>query len=1166
MSTPPTKFWSGWPLTPRTEPVDKGKGIASLENLDQEALKKKVSELQNELFDYQYNMGLLLLEKKEWSSKFEEIKQALEESDIAYRREQTAHAIAISEVEKREENLRKALGVEKQCARELEKELREMRSEHAETKYTADSKLAEANALTTSIEEKSLEIEAKLRAANAKLAEVNRKSSEVERKLNEVCAQENALRRERLSFIAERETYETNLSRQREDLQEWERKLQAAEERLADGRRLLNQREQRANDTDTILSQKKNDLEDEQRKIVIANSVLRKKEDDMSSQIENLTHMEKELEDVRKSLEIKERELLDLQEKLNIKERDGIQNLMDEHRRVLHYKEEEFELELRQRRASLDGELKGKVLELEKKEAEVNHMDEKIKKREQALEKKMEKVKEKEKDHELKLKALKEKEKSLKNEEKSLGTERKQIVSERENLLALKAELENVKADLEKQQIKISEGTEQLKITEDERIKHARLQSELKQEIDKCRLLQEDLLKEAEDLKQEKERFEREWEELDEKRSEIKIDLQELNEQRKNFEKLKRTDEERISKEKLETENFVQRELEALKVARETFEATMDHEKSILAEQTQSEKSLMLHAFEQQKRELESDMQRKQEEMESTLHVREKLFEEEREKELRNIEYLKEIAHRDMEEMKLERVRLEKEKQEISANKGILEVQQLEMKKDIDVLVGLSRKLKDQRLAYIKERDRFIDLVKQKKSCSSCGEGIRVIEFSDLQALAEAESFEAPPLPSVAQEYLKDGLQGASGRTGDELSPGALNIDSMVSAGTMSWLRKCTSKILKFSPGKNIGNAAPDGLIDESSPSEKCAGISPNKLSNKGNPVDLAVSMNVLDDQRLQQGDGLREVEVGQDTVEETQHSDMKTGLRRPIKKGRGRSSKTAKSADTRTVLEKVPKEGENMHANGNVETSVNLNEESQRESDLLGAAPRNSRKRSHLHTSQGTASEIDGTNSEGKSDTVASNRRKRRQKATPGVQAHAERRYNLRRPRNAAPATSNGSLPDPVSKSQEENWNSRASMETPQVNNSEDVKGRDFTTGHPTVAESPLNDAVDNQGSVANMANELVEHTGLSEEVNETPERPSALSEEVNETPERPSALSEEVNETPERPSAFSVNGDEEEGCGDSADDGDDSDEEEEIEHPGEVSVGKKIWTFITT
>ncbi|KAG5624064.1 hypothetical protein H5410_009282 [Solanum commersonii] len=1116
MSTPPRKSWTGWSLSPRTEPVDKGKGIAFMGtaqksltsqdygNMDQEALIEKVSKLENELFDYQYNMGLLLLEKKEWSSKFEEIKQALEELNEAYRREQAAHLIAISEVEKREENLRKALGVEKQFAQELEKELREMRSEYAETKYTADSKLAEANALATSVEDKSLEVEAKLRAADAKLAEVNRKSSEVERKLNAVYAQENSLRRERSSFNAEREAYETNLSRQREDLQEWERKLQAAEEKLADGRRLLNQREQRANDTDRILRQKQNDLEVEQRKIVTANS---------------------ELEDARKGLEIKERELLDLQEKLNIKERDGIQNLMDEQRSVLHSKEEEFELELRQRRASLDEELKGKVLELEKKEAEVNHMEEKIKKREQAVEKKMEKVKEKEKDHELKLKALKEKEKSLKNEEKILGTERKQLDSEKENLLALKAELENVRAELEKQQIKISEDTEQLKITEDERMEHARLQSELKQEIDKCRLLQEDLLKEAEDLKQEKERFEREWEELDEKRSEIKIDLQELNEQRENFEKLKRTEEERISKEKLETENYVQRELEALRVARETFEATMDHEKSILAEEIQSEKSQMLHAYEQQKRELESDMQRKQEEMESALHVQEKLFEEERQKELSNIEYLKEITHREMEEMKLERVGLEKEKQEISANKGILEVQQLEMKKDIDVLVGLSRKLKDQRLAYIKERDRFIDFVKQQKSCSSCGEGIHVIEFYDLQALAEAETFEAPPLPSVAQEYLKDGLQGSPGRASDELSPGALNTGSMVSAGTMSWLRKCTSKILKFSPSKNIGNAASDYLIDESSPSQKCAGISPNKQSNKGNPMDLSVSMNVLDDHRVQQDDGVRVVKVVQDNVEDSHHSDMKAGQRRTVKKGRGRGSKTEKAANTSTVLGKILKEGENI-TNGSLETSVNMNEESQKGSGLLGGAPRNARKRSH--TSQGTASEIDGNNSEGQSDSVASIRGKRRQQAAPSVQAHAERRYNLRRPRSAAPATSNGSLPDPVSKSQEENRNSKASLQTPQVNNSEDVNDRNFIIGHPTVAESPLNDAVDSQKSSANMANELLDDTGLSEEVNETPKRPSAYRD------------------------------------GEGSDDGDE--EEEEIEHPGEVSVGKKIWTFITT
>lgn len=74
----------------------------------------------------------------------------------------------------------------------------------------------------------------------------------------------------------------------------------------------------------------------------------------------------------------------------------------------------------------------------------------------------------------------------------------------------------------------------------------------------------------------------------------------------------------------------------------------------------------------------------------------------------------------------------------------------------------------------------------------------------------------------------------------------------------------------------------------------------------------------------------------------------------------------------------------------------------------------------------------------------------------------------------------------------------------------------------------------MDNQESRDNMANELLDDRGLSEE----------------------------VNETPKRPSAYGVNGDE--GSDDSDDDGDN--EEEEIEHPGEVSVGKKIWTFITT
>ncbi|XP_027771460.1 protein CROWDED NUCLEI 1-like isoform X2 [Solanum pennellii] len=1094
-------------------------------------------------------MGLLLIEKKEWSAKLEEIKQALSEANEAYRREHTAHLIALSEVEKREENLRKALGVENQCVRELEKELREMRSQYAETKYVADSKLDEAKALATSVEENSLHVELKLRAADAKTAEVSRKSSDVERKMRDIEAQENALRRERSSFNTEREAHESAISKHREELREWERKLKEGEERLADARTLLNQREQRANENDSILRQKQSDLEDEQRKIDIANSVLRKKEVDMSSRLANLASTEKELEDVRKSLEIKKEELDELQEKLNAKEREEIQKLMDEHRAILKSKEEEFELEMRQRHASLDEELENKVIELEKKEAEVSHIEEKLKKREQALEKKSDKMKEKEKDLELKLKALKEREKSLKIDEKELETEKKQIFTEKDRLLALRVELENRRAELEKQQFKINEGIEQLKITEDEKMEHARLQSELKQEIDKYRDLRDTLLNEAEDLKQEKERFEREWEELDEKRSAIKKELQEVNDSKKKFEKLQHTEEERLKKEKLETENYVQRELEALKVAQETFAATMDHERSVLSEKTQSEKIRMLHDFEKQKRDLENEMQRKREEMESALHEQKKRFEEERQRELSNANYLREVAHKEMEVMKSERVRLEHEKQEISSNKMHLVEQQSEMKKDIDVLDGLSRKLKDQREAFAKERERFLAFVKKQENCSSCGEGIRIFELSDLQPLNDVVDLEAPSLRNVVQEYLTDGFQDTPVRANNELLPGALNSGSMASAGTMSWLRKCTTKLLKFSPGKKIEHPASQDLIGGSSPEEKFEGELPDTIVEK-DQVDLAVSIkDTFDDQKLQTDNSVREVEVGQDVPEDSQHSN-RNSQRRPVRKGRGKNSKTghtnSKATSAKITLGENLKESENTLVNGGLEASINVNESQKEESSLFGEAPSKTRKRTRIH---GTASEFDGSHSDGQSDSVTTtSRRKRRQKAAPSVQAPGEKRYNLRHSRSAAVATANGSLPELVSKSQEENGDSKVVPETPAAIS--DGELRNFDAALPTVADSPLIEAADDQGCAGDIANELVDATGLSEEMNGTPEGPSAYN--VYDEEHEGDTIVQEDGE-----------GDED---ADENDELDEGNEEEEVPHPGEVSIGKKIWSFITT
>ncbi|KAI3688419.1 hypothetical protein L1987_82132 [Smallanthus sonchifolius] len=194
------------------------------------------------------------------------------------------------------------------------------------------------------------------------------------------------------------------------------------EEKLAELCRLVNQREELASDNDDVLIQKQLELEEAQKKIEIGNSALRTKEDETRYRMENLALKDKViflrfwLIDMLKVVYLLH--LYDssagrcgFAEELRAKikgitrareeayyEREKVKKLLNEHKAILDAKTHDFELEMEQKRKSLDNDFKIKVAEVEKKEVKVNHLERKITKREEALEKKLDKIKEKEKD------------------------------------------------------------------------------------------------------------------------------------------------------------------------------------------------------------------------------------------------------------------------------------------------------------------------------------------------------------------------------------------------------------------------------------------------------------------------------------------------------------------------------------------------------------------------------------------------------------------------------------------------------------------------------------------------------------------------------------------------------------------------------------------------
>lgn len=251
--------------------------------------------------------------------------------------------------------------------------------------------------------------------------------------------------------------------------------------------------------------------------------------------------------------------------------------------------------------------------------------------------------------------------------------------------------------------------------------------------------------------------------------------------------------------------------------------------------------------------------------------------------------------------------------------------------------------------------------------------------------------------------------------------------------GNLSWLRKCTSKILNLSPGKKIEHVTAPVLTEASPPSTMLVNVEQNKkvpgmLVNKGArghgisenepQPSFGIATNSFDVQELRSDSIIREVDSTcapsvddhsymnskvQEVPEDSLQSELKSSRRKPGRKGKSGVSRThsvkAAVEEAKVFLRET---SEKTELNANVQpTDIDpIKEESRGDSSRTkNVASRNARKRQHEQTSRITESEQDAGNSEEQSESVtAGGRRKRRQTAVPVVQTSGENRYNLRR------------------------------------------------------------------------------------------------------------------------------------------------------------------------
>ncbi|PKA65973.1 Putative nuclear matrix constituent protein 1-like protein [Apostasia shenzhenica] len=775
---------------------------------DKAALIAYVTRLEAEIYDYQCNMGLILLEKKDLESKYEEVKSSLKLAENMHKRDQAANHSALAEGRRREESLKKALGIEKECLANIEKALHETRAESAEIKVSYERKLAEAKSMMESAQKQYDEAISKIHDAESLHAEVSRRDNTALRKLQDVEAREDELRRRISTFHYECETKEKALNLQRQSLSDSQKILHQEQEKLMEGQSLLNQREE-------FLYRRLKELEEGRLKVDEDCRTLREEKEYLEMDRSAVATREEAVVKMEALLDKKERDLLILQEKICSKEVEEIQRLKGEHQSFIDRKTYEFEAEMEQRRKFVEAEMEVKVRACDLRVAELEQKEKELMEREISVQIELRVISDKHEDIVKRFQFLEEKEKSLHTAESALELKMKSMQTETVAIKKMQEELLKAKALLKQEKNEILCAEEKLVLTANERNDLRVLERKLKEEIDSFRAQKMELDAEADKLKLEKEKFEIEWDLIDEKREELRKEADRIAEEKSAINIYLKNEIDSLNLEKENLRNQLKQNAESLSREREEFLRRMEHEHSDWFFKLQKEREDFLNDCSIQRKELEESIHRRQEEIENYLREKEQAFEHEKNKELQGIASQKEEATKMLERVASELKRLVNERMSIAHEREQRQMEWSEIKQFIKELNVQREKLQKQRELLHVDREEVHKQIEQ----------LQKLEHLDIElenrSLYENDTVHLRLRNGNVPERNKLDVRVATNNS-DYLDSQKISLADGIKPNSskkalphasppsmpMTWIRKCAEVIFKRSPERYADVAA----------------------------------------------------------------------------------------------------------------------------------------------------------------------------------------------------------------------------------------------------------------------------------------------------------------------------------------------------------------------